>query len=99
SARATVWCDRRPAQRNDRVHLHSVGSSSPATRTVFPSFLIRKPARSVILRKNRSVARHYRTYLNEIGHKCFCEDCNPVGMKKRKERPPKDSRPKEKRFR
>src|SRR5712664_1045917 len=72
--------------------------------------LLQRERYSVILDKESGAAPHHaqkhnrlldviEPTLNGIGHKCFREECDSDGVKKRKERPPKDSRPKEKRFR
>jgi len=61
--------------------------------------LIRNLARPVITAKHNRLLDMIEHTLNGMGHKCFREGRNSVGVKKRKERPPKDSRPKEKRFR
>src|SRR5207247_10879036 len=61
-----------------------------------PSFLIRKPTcASFTARKEHSQARKTSAQVS-LDDNCFCDHRVPTRMKKRKERPPKDSRRKEK---
>jgi len=49
--------------------------------------------------ENTRIRRSQDIGFASLDNNCFCEHRDSRGVKKRKERPPKDSRPKEKRFR
>src|SRR3989442_903957 len=73
-----------------------VGISLSCNAAGIPSFLIRKPTCAFVHRKEVSLTASVQASSDD---NCFCDHRVSRGVKKRKERPPKDSRPKEKRFR